>query len=212
MKFNQVDGNEVLVNPREGIFVAEYEDYDIIEDSLNDTKETTEKTFCCCIPEADPCNDPSNEQDLVSQGGINVRIVNREPEEQHPATFCQAGLKICCQDLSVDLSVFGRSTCTPPQPVVQQSPEVSWTQGCLESPVRGPKECGTRLYDGPAKGLAYGESSPGEFPWTCLILSQTNDFIGSCVVIPNDSRNDNNLGTRKVLTAAHKLNGVGPNE
>jgi secreted trypsin-like serine protease len=42
-----------------------------------------------------------------------------------------------------------------------------------------------------------------------LILDQDNNFIGSCVVIPNDSRNDNNRGTAKVLTAAHKLNKVG---
>jgi secreted trypsin-like serine protease len=37
------------------------------------------------------------------------------------------------------------------------------------------------------------------------LLNQNNDFIGSCVVIPNDSSNDNSQPTRKVLTAAHKL-------
>merc|ERR1711937_713962 len=54
-------------------------------------------------------------------------------------------------------------------------------------------------------GLKYGEASVGEFPWTCLILNQNNDFIASCVVIPDNSNNDNSRATRKVLTAAHKL-------
>merc|ERR1712013_464726 len=50
--------------------------------------------------------------------------------------------------------------------------------------------------------------SPGEFPWTCLVLNQNNDFIGSCAVIPNDSSNNNGRGTRKVVTAAHKLKNI----
>ena len=28
------------------------------------------------------------------------------------------------------------------------------------------------------------ESSPGEFPWTCLILNAQNGFVGNCVLIP----------------------------
>ena len=203
--FKQIEENEVFAIPKESIFVAEYYDdneYDyIIDDIVNDANQ-----FCCCIPESDSCTEPSAEQDLISGGDINVRIVNRPPNN------CLAGQKECCQDLSVDLSVFGRSTCTPPLPAIQHSPIVPWTQGCQESQVLGSQGCGTRYYEGPAPGLAYGESSPGEFPWTCLLLNQDNDFVGSCVVIPNDSRNDNNIGTRKVLTAAHKLNGFGPNE
>jgi len=205
----------VFAIPRDSIYVAEYEDGnydDIIEEIVNVPNESDQKKFCCCIPETDPCNAPSDEQDLISGGDINVRIVNRPPVEELPSNFCLARQKICCQDLSVDLSVFGRSTCAPPLPAVQQSPLVPWTQGCTESPAIGGQECGTRQYEGPVAGLAHGESSPGEFPWTCLILSQTNDFVGSCVVIPNDSRNDNNLGTRKILTAAHKLNSIGSNE
>merc|ERR1712013_543652 len=57
-----------------------------------------------------------------------------------------------------------------------------------------------------------GEASPGEFPWTCLVLNQNNDFIGSCAVIPNDSSNNNGRGTRKVVTAAHKLKNIQQNE
>merc|ERR1712001_90153 len=37
-----------------------------------------------------------------------------------------------------------------------------------------------------ASGLQHGQSLPGEFPWTCLILSSNNDFVGSCAVIPDD--------------------------
>merc|ERR1712130_131230 len=62
-----------------------------------------------------------------------------------------------------------------------------------------------RNFPAPARGLQHGEASPGEFPWTCLVLNQNNDFIGSCAVIPNDSSNNNGRGTRKVVTAAHKL-------
>ena len=43
----------------------------------------------------------------------------------------------------------------------------------------------------PASGLTHGQASPGEFPWTCLVLNQKNDFIGSCAVIPSDFSNNN---------------------
>jgi hypothetical protein len=216
VNFNQVE-NQVFTNAKESIYVAEYSDdndFDIIEDINEDISENTtnQDKFCCCIPGSDTCNEKSEEQDLVGVGDINVRIVNRPPVDQQSSNSCLPGQKICCQDLSVDLSVFGRSTCASPLPVVQQSPLVSWTQGCTESLSSGSQGCGTRLYEDPAQELAHGESSPGEFPWTCLVLNQNNDFIGSCVVIPNDSRNDNNLGTRKILTAAHKLSNVGPND
>merc|ERR1712228_150449 len=83
------------------------------------------------------------------------------------------------------------------------------TQGCSETAAFSNKQCGTRSFDGPAQGLAHGEASPGEFPWTCLLLNQNNDFIGSCAIIPNDFSNNNNRGTRKVITAAHKLKKIG---
>jgi hypothetical protein len=43
----------------------------------------------------------------------------------------------------------------------------------------------------PATGLTHGQASPGEFPWTCLVLNQKNDFIGSCAIIPADFSNNN---------------------
>jgi len=186
---------------------------------------------CCCVPVSEQCQDPLGD-DLVGGGFIDprlkpkkpavatriisrqpaapksdiaIRIVNR-PQANPNAQLsgCPVGQKSCCYDASIQLSVFG-ITCINPQ-VAQQS--VGWTQGCSRENVRevpGVKTCGTRTFPRPVSGLQHGESSPGEFPWTCLLLNQNNDFIGSCAIIPNDSTNDNGRGTRKVITAAHKL-------
>jgi len=72
----------------------------------------------------------------------------------------------------------------------------------------GQKKCGERSYSRPVTGLGHGESSPGEFPWTCLILNSNNDFIGTCAIVPENFNNDNSRGTAKVLTAAHNLKNV----
>merc|ERR1712154_460216 len=63
-----------------------------------------------------------------------------------------------------------------------------------------------------ASGLQHGQTLPGEFPWTCLLLNQNNDFVGSCAVIPDDFNNDNGRPTRKILTAAHKLKNIQRND
>merc|ERR1712142_1080644 len=131
---------------------------------------------------------------------IATRIVNR-PSTNQPQQSCPVGQKTCCYDASIDLSVFGK-TCLNPQQAQQSIP---WVQGCQESQPQGAKQCGTRNYNRPVSGLAHGQTSPGEFPWTCLLLNQNNDFIGTCAIIPNDFSNNNNVPTRKVLTAAHKL-------
>merc|ERR1719328_278012 len=74
----------------------------------------------------------------------------------------------------------------------------------------------TRQVQGNSPGLASPcwrpRAGAGKFPWTCLVLNQNNDFIGSCAVIPNDSSNNNGRGTRKVVTAAHKLKNIQQNE
>ena len=80
-----------------------------------------------------------------------------------------------------------------------------WRQGCQETSGFGSNQCGQRQYSRPASGIQHGESSPGEFPWTCLILSSNNDFVGSCAIIPENSNNNINSGTAKVITAAHNL-------
>merc|ERR1712038_756270 len=176
-----------------------------------------EEETCCCIPVTDQCREeePEEELDLVGLGLINPRIVNR-PAAASPSTTCPAGYQVCCRPASaapgVDMSVFGRSACIPPTKQVAEP----WVQGCQETQVYGEtitgvKACGTQEFS-PVAGLGHGETSPGEFPWTCLILNQNNDFIGSCAVIPNDSSNKNGRSTRKVVTAAHKLKNVQQNE
>jgi len=150
-------------------------------------------------------------QDLVGLGLIDprqkpnalltTRIVNRPSSAIPLQSSCPVGQKTCCYDASIDISVFGR-TCINPQQSVQNVP---WTQGCQEPAVQGAKQCGTRNFDRPVSGLTHGQTSPGEFPWTCILLNQNNDFLGTCAIIPNDFSNNNNAPTRKVITAAHKL-------
>lgn len=188
---------------------------------------------CCCIPQAQSCGGADFENqfspDFTGEGlidarkkprkstsprsGISTRIVNRPGAGSGVNTnsqinaACPVGRKVCCyEEEVVDLSNFGRNGCIAPN--TQSSNQVSgWTElGCTENVPRG-SQCGTRSYK-TTPNLPHGASSPGEFPWVCLILDQDNNFIGSCTVIPNDSRNDNR-GTAKVLTAAHKLNKVG---
>ena len=137
---------------------------------------------------------------------------------------CPIGYKACCNN-GLDLSVFGRSSgCISPVVAHQlvQSPHhhhhpagphaghlistgQQWVQGCTETPQYPGKQCGTRIYPAPVPGLSHGQTSPGEFPWNCIILNQNNDFVGTCAIIPSNFYNDNNVPTRKILTAAHKL-------
>jgi len=179
---------------------------------------------CCCVPANEQCGDPLGREDLVGAGlidprlkdptkakkkEISIRIVNRPQASTNTnaqQNSCPVGQKACCYDNDINLSIFG-ITCINPQ---QAQHTIPWTQGCSrETATFSNKQCGTRSYNSPATGLAHGEASPGEFPWTCLLLNQNNDFIGSCAIIPNDFSNDNNRGTRKVITAAHKLKKIG---
>ena len=49
-------------------------------------------------------------------------------------------------------------------------------QGCAEfSRVTGyGKQCGTRSYTGRVASLSHGQTGPGEFPWTCILLNQVS--------------------------------------
>jgi len=175
---------------------------------------------CCCIPEGNSCLDNNGGDDLVGQGFIDERIVNRPgagSSQPHTHT-CPSRHKICCYPDSYDFSVFGR-TCVQPSSsgsnsgfTSGSSSSAAWRQGCSETSVYGATQCGTREYTRPASNLGYGESSPGEFPWTCLLLNKNNDFIGTCAIIPESFSNDVNRGTSKVITAAHNLKKIGFNE
>jgi len=94
-----------------------------------------------------------------------------------------------------------------------QSSSGRWTQGCNRERLGSGSrryQCGTRPdYRGPTRRTGQGEASAGEFPWTCLLLNQENDFIGTCALVPENSNNDLARGTRKVLTAAHNLKKIG---
>ena len=172
-----------------------------------------DQASCCCIPTHEECRDDlttEEELDLVGLGLINPRIVNR-PGVTLPASeeaSCPTNYKLCCSAPSTT-SILGRSTnCLAPTKV----PTEQWVQGCQETPVfgelmTGVKGCGSREVTNTGS-IAHGETLPGEFPWSCLILNQNNEFIGSCAIIPSDSGNKNEAGVRKVLTAAHKLNDV----
>jgi len=186
---------------------------------------------CCCIPADQDCFDLYAVDDLVGQGLIDprhqeteldTRIVNRPPAQPHQLNTldtCPASYKTCCYAPDLDLSVFQRNAqCLTPyaaaaatqqqQQLNQQHHSSGLHYGCQETSVYGAKTCGTRNYPGPVSGLSYGQASPGEFPWTCILLNQDNDFVGTCAVIPSDSSNNNNAPTRKVLTAAHKLKNI----
>ena len=177
---------------------------------------------CCCIPADQQCFDLLPVDDLVGEGLIDPRIVNRppaQPSQLNTLDTCPAGYKTCCYapDLGLDLSTFQRNSgCISPLAATTHghlhTAQSSWSQGCTEPAVYGAKQCGTRSYSGPVPGLQHGQTSPGEFPWTCILLNQNNDFIGTCTVIPDDFNNNNGRPTRKILTAAHKLKNIQRNE
>lgn len=185
---------------------------------------------CCCVPTSQSCNqdlsggggsgfggtdlvglgliDPRFNKTIL--GGIGTRIVNTPSNRPSPQTSCPTNFRTCCYNNNVDVSAFQRSCLTPQQANQQQ--QGSWRQGCAERITSGGvKQCGTRRYNVPSN-LKFGESSPGEFPFTCLLLNQNNDFVGSCVIVPEDFSNNNGRATRKVLTAAHKLSKIGQSD
>jgi len=183
---------------------------------------------CCCVPQTSSCQDGplgrDDDDDLVGSGlidprnkGISTRIVNRPPPSvSQPIQSCPTNMRTCCYNTNnnngngnLDLSVFGRSCLTPDQA------NGVWQPACREqvNSRRGVKDCGTRQYRPlSASRLAAGQTSPGEFPWTCLLLNQDNDFVGTCAIVPAGNGltvNDNSQPILKVITAAHKLLKIG---
>ena len=47
-----------------------------------------------------------------------------------------------------------------------------------------------------------------EVPWTCLVLTGSDEFVAGCAIIPQDIDNDISQGTTRVLTVAHRLAGI----
>merc|ERR1711862_450548 len=85
---------------------------------------------------------------------------------------CPVCQKACCYDSSIDLSVFG-IICINPQQASSQQNSVPWTQGCRETARNSAKMCGTRQPAIVTSGGDYADSAPGEFPFTCLLLTRT---------------------------------------
>jgi len=164
---------------------------------------------CCCEPDrgtstcADVVDQNHNEQDLVGQGLINERIVNRPAGSEN--LKCSNGYTLCCYEF--DYSVFGRNCFAPSGGSGKHTQSSSGgnygdnSQSSNEERKDG--SCGTRNFNGPPRNANQGETSPGEFPWTCLILNDNNDFLGACAIVPQPGRN-----TRKVITAAHNINNL----
>jgi len=192
----------------------------------------TGNSHCCCVHVSSQCpNDrfspvnPGNNnggfsgqprlkertEDDNFDDGIAVRIVNDPTEVSQPQTklenYCEANERSCCYNSNTELNnAISQSRCiTRQRPAVKN---VFWDQKCSDTQPRnirqGEKRCGERRFS-EISGKQKGEANPGEFPWTCLVLNQDNDFIGSCAIVPDNRNNDVRGGTDRVITAAHKL-------
>jgi len=173
---------------------------------------------CCCVDQSSSCYAGLNHgnsvgEDLVGLGLIDERIVNR-PGSGHSGSGsshlqCPRGQRQCCYtDSRFSCPNSAGSSFEFGGGSGGSSSGNLWKQNCQEAGGFGSNQCGLRSYSGPVSGLSHGESSPGEFPWTCLILDQNNDFVGSCAIIPETSSNSLSSGTSKVITAAHNLKDV----
>merc|ERR1711988_2041674 len=112
--------------------------------------QVTNEDQCCCIPADLDCFDlyPAVD-DLVGQGLIDPRIVNRPPAQPHQLNTldtCPAGYKTCCSAPDLALSVFQRNNqCISPyaaaaatqqqQQLNQQHHSSGLHYGCQETSV-----------------------------------------------------------------------------
>jgi len=75
------------------------------------------------------------------------------------------------------------------------------------------KRCGTREFEEVV--LPENQAIMGEFPWACSVFTdegaRDGKYLGGCTIIPNERDNDITKPTYRVITAAHKLDGVGAN-
>lgn len=199
------------------------------QETLEGRQNQNQNRHCCCVHVSSQCpndrNSPFTSNNNGGFGGqprvkstsdsfddgIAVRIVNDPEEESQPQTqledYCESNEKSCCYDSSSTLNnVINKSRC-----ITRRRPSnrnVFWEQKCQDTEPRGirqgEKRCGERRFR-EISGKQKGEANPGEFPWTCLVLNQNNDFIGSCAIVPDNRNNDVRSGTDRVVTAAHKL-------
>merc|ERR1712244_197486 len=148
---------------------------------------------CCCIPADQQCFDLLPVDDLVGEGLIDPRIVNRpppQPSQLNTLNTCPAGYKTCCYapDLGLDLSTFQRNSgCISPLAAnthsqLNSNSYSSWTQGCTEAPVYGAKQCGTRSYSGPVPGLQHGQGDGQWWVWCPGVLDVPRISLESMLI------------------------------
>ena len=138
----------------------------------------------------------------------NIQPTEISQNQVQQEFYCEANERACCYDsVSTLNNVVRESRCiTRSRPSSNPSP--FWRQQCSSSEPRnirqGEKRCGERRFR-EISGKKQGQANPSEFPWGCLVLDQSNNFVGSCAIIPDNRFNDVRSGTDRVVTAAHKL-------
>jgi len=188
------------------------------------------RSSCCCSPISTNsiCPNPRNQDNLgdlinprvkpnatVSEATedetdiriedqlVVTRIVNNPPSDPIQQQ-CPQGYRRCCYDPQDTRVLNDLGLCVSADRINQRVP---WQQGCREN-IRNlggnRKQCGTRDFK-PLFNLQKGQASPEEFPWSCIMLDGDNKFLGSCAIVPEQTDNDISRGTRRVITAAHKL-------
>ena len=117
--------------------------------------------------------------------------------EPTPKT-CPDGYMQCCYESQEELLDTAGALC---------GNEVEdWFPACEENVKDSRfKQCGERPGFKPLPNLRPDETSPEEFPWTCIIMDLSNRRVGHCVIIPNSVNNDIAEPTFQVLTVAHKV-------
>jgi hypothetical protein len=167
-------------------------------------------------PRIKGANDNQTTDDL--DGFVSTRIVNNPTEfsqpQVQPEPYCEANERSCCYESSLTLNnIIRQSRCIPRSRPANRN--VYWEQKCPETEPRrirtGEKRCGERRFR-EIRGKDQGEANPGEFPWTCLVLTQNNDFVGTCAIVPDNRFNDVRGGTDRVIMAAHKLQNLPRND
>jgi len=196
-----------------------------------------EKRFenCCCVHVSRSCPSPFGggssggnggflsaasprfgPESNVTEADIGSRIVNKPTEisqqQKEREYYCESNERTCCYSSRSTLNdVTSQSRCIQRTRPSSKNPVVNWDQRCSETEPRsirrGEKRCGERRFR-EISNKKQGQANPAEFPWTCLVLDQNNNFVGSCAIIPDNRFNDVRSGTDRVIMAAHKLKNI----
>jgi len=174
--------------------------------ALLDPFATTQQ--CCCFSISESC--PSLfgvSEDLLSLGVIEtttpVPTLTTSMNLNQGLTFsaridsfelinesdCPEKMKSCCYDKEIQLDEFNIQCDAPGSEFLSTDQKDVEDDQCE---ILKDTRCGIRKSD----------EGPGEFPWSCLLLTQENGFVGNCALVPGVG--DEIL----VLSAAHKLNKI----